>query len=243
MARPGALHLALDLTAMPVLANIMRQQPLPRDVLEVIKIAARCPETVDRAERMTGKSAESIRQAAMLYLQSVLFAAGADHYRVLGVQPTAPHDQIREHMRWLMKWLHPDRQRNDWESAFAARVLVAWEALKSPDRRARYDRIRAVDQARSPSRRRQQPPRIPWISGPSAPRPVRWGLWRQLDLAAHRAMPALYGIWHQLDRYLRRKAGIAGGERRGESRKRVKPSALRQRPRHARPAIGDPNAE
>ena len=83
MARPGALRLALDLTAMPVLAGVMQQQPLPRDVLEVIKIAARCPETSDRAERLTGESAEDIRQAAMLYLQSVLFAGGADHYRVL----------------------------------------------------------------------------------------------------------------------------------------------------------------
>jgi hypothetical protein len=243
MARPGALHLALDLSAMPVLANIMRQQPLPRDVLEVIKIAARCPETVARAEHMSGKSAETIRQAAMLYLQSVLFAAGADHYRVLGVEPTAPHDQIREHMRWLMKWLHPDRQRSDWESAFAARVLAAWEALKSPDRRARYDRTRTVDQARSPSRRRQEPPRIPWISGPSAPRSARWRLWRQLDLAAHRAMPAIYGIWHEFDRYLRGKTGLAGRERRGTRGNAS--SRLRCGKGHGnrRPAIGDPKAE
>jgi hypothetical protein len=241
MARPGALHLALDLAAMPVLANIMQQQPLPRDVLEVIKIAARCPETTAHAERMTGRSAEIVRQAAMLYLQTILFAGGADHYRILGVAPAAPQDQIREHMRWLMKWLHPDRQRSAWEASFAARVLVAWDALKSPERRERYDRIRRVEQTRIRSRRRQPPPRIPWISGPLPPRPVRKSLWRRLDTTTRRAIPALYGMWHELDLYLRRKAGrrTAGSHAKRSALRRL----LRQRPQHSHPAMGDPKAD
>jgi hypothetical protein len=33
---------------------------------------------------------------------------------------------MREHLRWLMAWLHPDENRGDWESVYAERVLRAW---------------------------------------------------------------------------------------------------------------------
>ena len=180
MTQTGALYHALDLASMPVLARVMREQPLPPNVSEVIKIAAGCPETLERAQHLTGQRPEAICEAAKVYLQDVLFVPGADHYRVLGVDRTTPHKEVRQNMHWLMKWLHPDREQSRWESVFAQRVTAAWDGVKSPERRARYDR--ELSQAR-PTRRRQRrgPPKIPWISRPLTKPPSRWSrMWSAL---------------------------------------------------------------
>lgn len=38
-----------------------------------------------------------------------------------------------------MRWLHPDRGGERWETAFSDRVNAAWNVLRSPERRAEYD--------------------------------------------------------------------------------------------------------
>jgi len=172
MTQTGALYHALDLVSMPVLSRVMREQPLPPNVLEVIKIAAGCPETLEHAQELTGQHPDDLSEAAKVYLQEVLFKPGANHYRVLGVAPSAPHKEIRQNMHWLMKWLHPDRGQSQWESVFAQRVTVAWDGIKSAERRARYDR--ELSQRRSHRRRRRRPPRIPWITKAEAKPPSRW---------------------------------------------------------------------
>lgn len=166
MPRPVALHFALDLTAMPTLAGIIQREPLPQGVLDVIRIAARCPETSERAATMTGQGPEALRDAAVLYLQTALFFPSADNYRVLGVAFDAPQAEIRQHLRWLMLWLHPDRQLSSWESTFAERVLGAWDEVKSPERRAQYDRSRPPAPAATASRSRQEwrRPWLPWVA-------------------------------------------------------------------------------
>ena len=40
-----------------------------------------------------------------------------------------------------MKWLHPDRNQDGWEAVYADRVNVAWQDLKTPDRRAEYMQV------------------------------------------------------------------------------------------------------
>jgi hypothetical protein len=128
-----ALDLALDLARMPTLGTVMRTHPLPPDTLVLIRIAAGCPETIDDAVRATGVSAGAIRDASVLYLQNVLFAVDADSRRVLGVDHCATRGEMREHLRWLMIWLHPDGNRAGWESIFAERVLRAWRDAGMPD--------------------------------------------------------------------------------------------------------------
>jgi hypothetical protein len=181
MTQPGALYHALDLASMPVLGRVMREQPLPPNVLEVIKIAAGSAETLERARELTGQRPEAIREAAKLYLQEVLFAPGADHYRVLGVGRTATQKEMRQNMRWLMKWLHPDREKSGWESVFAQRVTVAWDGVKSPERRAVYDRELLRSRPLQQRRRRRRPPRMPWIIEPETKSPSRWArMWSAL---------------------------------------------------------------
>ena len=126
-----ALDFALELARTPTLATAMRTRPLPPDTLVVIRIAAGCAETTAEASALAGLASETVREAAILYLQTVLFAGKSDCYRVLGVEPGAPRRQMREHMRWLMRWLHPDRNLDEWESVFAERVLQAWREAGS----------------------------------------------------------------------------------------------------------------
>ncbi|MFW6028201.1 MAG: DnaJ domain-containing protein [bacterium] len=173
-----SIVLAMDLLRAPVLAETMRRQPLlpSHEILILLRIAGGCPETSRDAVCATGAPLDHLRHAASLYLKRVLLFPGADSYRVLGVTPESPHETVREHLRWMMRWLHPDRNQDSWETVYADRVLSAWDDLKSPARREDYDRRKAAD-ARDDAARRDGMPRkpgIPWIARPVHPRHRRW---------------------------------------------------------------------
>ena len=163
--------MAVELANRPNLAGIMREQALPSGVLDLIRIAAGCRETLQSAVKITGAGELEIKEASVLFLQQVLFTPTASYYRVLGVQPDAPQAELREHMRWLMKWLHPDQSQSDWESTFAARVVAAWNVLKSKEQRTLYDRSLDLNrpESRLDTRRRRRPKvyraphRVPWV--------------------------------------------------------------------------------
>lgn len=124
----------------PGLITELRERALPEDVSLVIHIAAGEAATIDHAVATTGEPLDGLVEASVFFLQQILFAPTADSYRVLGVAADAPQEQLRENYRWLMKWLHPDRNQDGWEAVYADRVNVAWQDLKTPDRRAEYDR-------------------------------------------------------------------------------------------------------
>lgn len=174
MVAVKAIYHALDLLDRPLLAGAMQEQPLPPDTLTVLKIVAGDEDAIASAAQTTAKSPRRIRQASVLYVQRILFAPGSNHYRVLGAARDAPQEELRERLSWLMRWLHPDRTGNEWESAFVTRVLAAWDAVKTPERRRRYDATlptMIVPQGtRRPKLRRPQR-RAPWISSrPARPR-------------------------------------------------------------------------
>lgn len=168
MVAARALDLALDLARMPALARALREQPLPSDTLVLIRIAAGCEETTRQAAARTGAQPGALREAAVYYLQQVLFSAASDSHRVLGVQPGAPRPQIREHLKWLMKWLHPDQDPDGWESVFAERVIRAWRDVGAEA--AEQPFAAPVPVAQAPSHRRsRRARRIPWIALPLDP--------------------------------------------------------------------------
>jgi len=129
MQTPNALDIALQLYRQPALARKVRRNGLPPRVLSVIKIAAGSEEELATPVDHTPGETREIREAAIFFLQNCLFQAGGDSHRVLGVEHGAPVEEIRQHKRWLLKWLHPDLNRNTWEAAYLQRVLAAWKDI------------------------------------------------------------------------------------------------------------------
>src|SRR6516165_11204763 len=126
MAKPHVIDLALDLARMPALARSRVVVPLPPNIIELMRVAAASPEACEAAVAGTGEPTSVVIEAARFYLQQVLFRPDADCYRILGIKPTASRATAREHMRWLLEWLHPDRNNNSWDAVYAERVLKAW---------------------------------------------------------------------------------------------------------------------
>jgi hypothetical protein len=135
MAQPHVIKLALDLARMPALAQRAVASPLPPNIIELMHIAAGSPEACQAAVAQTGEPRHVVIEAARFYLQQLLFRQDADCHRILGIQPTASRATAREHMRWLLEWLHPDRNNNNnsWDCVYAERVLKAWREVSAPD--------------------------------------------------------------------------------------------------------------
>ncbi len=137
---PGpALEQALAYYRAPAQLAGAASRPLPGEMLNVLRIAAGDEAMLERAATATGELPDTVREAAIFYVQQVLFAPGSDHYRLLGVSADAPEAQIKEHYRWLVRWLHPDRDQDDWDSVYADRITTAWQSLRTPARRHDYN--------------------------------------------------------------------------------------------------------
>jgi hypothetical protein len=171
MAARRAIDLALDLARMPALAAILRKQALPSDILEVIRIAAGCPEASKAAVGSTQESPRVIKAAAILYLEEMLFFPDADLHRNLGIAADGSRAQMRLHMRWLLRWLHPDHNSDEMAALLAGRVIKAWHELGRRDRPERNAERSAPQQpaSRKPgprNLRRRSSMRVRWIAVP-----------------------------------------------------------------------------
>lgn len=133
--RPGmpdpddALTMAVRLYRSPGIARSIRRSPLPRGVILVIRVAAGCPISCAHAVAVTGIDEETIARIASLYLLVALFGQEADAQRTLGLAPGAPASEAQDHRNWLLKWLHPDRNRNQTLAGLSVRVLDAFARL------------------------------------------------------------------------------------------------------------------
>lgn len=80
-----------------------------------------------------------------------------DHYRRLGVAPTASAGQLRDAYRQRARQLHPDTATGDAEAMAA--LNESWRVLSDPARRARYDAEQRAD--------RTAPARAAPVHGPA----------------------------------------------------------------------------
>jgi hypothetical protein len=135
-----ALRIAIDLVHIPSGARMVRSEPLPAGVDTLLRIAAGEEEAESAAIASTGRSRDVIQEAAGFFIEQVLLSLNADSYRVLGANPEATNAELRRNMALLMRWLHPDMDREGRRSMFASRVTLAWNDLKTAERRATYDR-------------------------------------------------------------------------------------------------------
>ena len=136
-----AVRVAIDLMHSPSQARRIRSASLPDDVVVLLRIASGDDEAISRAAGKLGRSRETVREAATFYVVQILLFPDADSYRVLGAKPQATNGELRRNMTLLLRWLHPDLDPKGEVSVFAARVTRAWNDLKTPERRADYDRL------------------------------------------------------------------------------------------------------
>ncbi|MFY2763008.1 DnaJ domain-containing protein [Arenimonas sp. MALMAid1274] len=129
-SRGHALEQALAYYRAPALLSMAAQRPLPEDVLDLLRLAAGDDVLAEQQAEASGETAGVVVDAAVFFVQQVLFAPGADSHRVLGVNADAPEARIKEHYRWLVRWLHPDRNQDDWDNVYAERVNRAWQDLR-----------------------------------------------------------------------------------------------------------------
>lgn len=143
--------------------------PLPAGIDVLLRLAGGSRPHLESAALA---SPEELRAAALFFVEQVLLHHDASHYRVLGLEPGASPESIKEHHRLLMRLFHPDRERHDddWKDAFATRINLAYTTLHDPASRRRYDatlRTHAEAPARRPRvqarpiRRRGLPP---WLA-------------------------------------------------------------------------------
>ncbi len=125
MLDQNAIQIAVDVYKQPLLMPRIKNATLPKGMLSVIKLAA--------GENLIGPTEEENsfkRDASVFFLQQILSSASNNNYRQLGLEPGASIEMIREHRRWLLKWLHPDRNHNKWESRLFRRVNEAAHLLE-----------------------------------------------------------------------------------------------------------------
>src|SRR5262245_8844582 len=142
MGHASSLKLAIDLMHSPSRVHSIRSAPLPNDVLVLLRIVAGDEQAISEAVNSEARSRETIREAAAFFIEQILLHPGAASYRVLGCQPETPYHRLRSNMVLLLKWLHPDGDRQNQRVVFAARVTRAWNNVKTRERRDAYDRAR-----------------------------------------------------------------------------------------------------
>lgn len=112
----------------------MRSAPLPPGILLLLRLAAEDGEALLDAEKITKRARESHRDAAIFFIEQILLASNSDAYRMLGLDKTATTVEMRRHMAYLLKWLHPDRNTDPHKGRLARRVLLAWNQLSAARR-------------------------------------------------------------------------------------------------------------
>jgi hypothetical protein len=113
---------ALEVFDQPSRLRRLVKGEIPEDALSLIRIAAGDEATTSHWTERTGTSSQNLRDACVLYLRSLILAAGNDDYKLLLLPPDAKLETLKSHKRWLLMWLHPDRQTSSWQLGLFRRI-------------------------------------------------------------------------------------------------------------------------
>jgi hypothetical protein len=126
----SAIESALTLMRQPSLSRSLQRHEIPSDVLALIKVSAGDDDLRLAFSEKHNVSEAEVLAASKLYLQTILSTARNDDKRMLCLPQGAVWEDYKEHKKWLLKWLHPDRNRDSWESALFLKVNEAFNRLQ-----------------------------------------------------------------------------------------------------------------
>lgn len=144
-----AMRVAIRLNSLPSEIRAARNRPIPAGIPLLLAIAAGERDAIDKGVALLDRAEEQLVASARFFVEQILLAPESSSYRVLGVAPDAPAADLRRNVALYLKYLHPDRDLSGDRTALALRVTGAWEDLKTPDRRAAYDRVLIERDARA----------------------------------------------------------------------------------------------
>jgi hypothetical protein len=127
------IGLALSLLRNPAhAASITPASELPQGMAFLLRVANGDDEPLRLAIRETGASEEELKGAAINFFEQISFGPGDDPYRLLGLNPWAPTEEIKEHYRLLIRLFHPDRgiARHRAAEEYAARINQSYTAIR-----------------------------------------------------------------------------------------------------------------
>ncbi len=103
--------------------------------------AALAPGNIQETAAVLGAQPEELREAFLFFVRQTLLSPQADHYRVLGLQRQCTAEAVKRHHSLLVRMFHPDRMPGDEERSIAltARINAAYQTLRDPQARRRYD--------------------------------------------------------------------------------------------------------
>ena len=125
-----ALRNAIAVHRQPLLARRMEQTHLPDGLIDVLRVAAEGKERALSFSDELGASVSEVHDACLFYLQAVVFHQDASDARLLALTEPFNPEVFRDHKRLILKWLHPDRNHNNWENKLFNRVLSAAKRLE-----------------------------------------------------------------------------------------------------------------
>lgn len=126
-----AIEVALAVYKQPNQFVVPKTGNYPLFMLDVVKSAAGDEATLQKNSADLDVSTEQVSQASKFYLQKLCASAGDDPFRMLALDVGATEADIRDHKRWLLKWLHPDRNPSKWEAKFFMAVNQAAQQIET----------------------------------------------------------------------------------------------------------------
>lgn len=102
------------------------------DILLLLRIANGDSELMAWASNVTGADAQELRKSCVAFVERICFSGDTNPFNVLGLNPWANADAVKEHYRLLIRIFHPDRGQvsNKVAEVYSARINQAYASLK-----------------------------------------------------------------------------------------------------------------